>query len=40
MKKSGALEKIGIENCFSDYKEAQLDVNEKLLVTANCAALC
>ena len=40
MKKTGALEKIGIENCFSDYKEAQLDVNEKLLtsVCQGCSA--
>lgn len=40
MRKSGALEKIGTENCFSDYKEAQLDVNEKLLTTVcqGCSA--
>lgn len=40
MKKTGALEKIGTENCFSDYKEAQLDVNEKLLMTVcqGCSA--
>jgi anti-anti-sigma regulatory factor len=40
MKNCGALQKIGIENCFSDYKEAQLDVNEKLLtsVCQGCSA--
>jgi len=33
MKKSGGYEKIGADNIFSDYKEALLDVNEKLLTT-------
>jgi SulP family sulfate permease len=32
MKKTGAYEKIGADNIFSDYKEALLDVNEKLLM--------
>jgi len=35
MKKSGAYEKIGTANYFADYKEALLDVNEKLL-TSQC----
>lgn len=40
LKKSGALKVIGAENYFYDYKEALLDVNERLLssVCEGCSA--